>query len=445
MFLNKSQNLFSIKSFIPEENNYKLEQISAYNNGAIKLWKWNSLNIVTVDLANEYMTNAIVRAVVDKFARAVYSLEPIIYDNETGKRDLEHPLNKILRRPNREQLWKELIRDLVIDMFLFGGYYLYAKMQGSNILSLKRIMPGNISITAEDTEGNAMEYTVKIGQTNLKVRNLPYDDKKATIFKQTFYNSQSDSFKDLGTSPLEAGSDAIRHINTANKYNLSFLQNGARPSLAFVVEPKDGFDGNLTEEQRNILTEQLNEKYSGSENAGRPILLEGGIKVQNLSSNMKDMDFKTLIDLSIRTIVTLMEEPLEEFGISEGMSYSSAKDSRKAFIINRILPFADLLYEKLNSFLMPKYDDTGRYELKYNRSNINLLMDDIFDIMVKAKQTEAYTTNEVRQINNMDAVEDGDKVRVSMSTAPLGFTSKNFESQNINSTNKDDKNETTAK
>ena len=80
---------------------------------------------------------------------------------------------------------------------------------------------------------------------------------------------------------------------------------------------------------------------------------------------------------------------------------------------------------------MPKYDDTGKFKLTYNKSNINLLMKDILDIMVKAKNTEAYTTNEVRDINDMDSVENGDQVRVGMTTAPLGEAiSKNFETTN---------------
>ena len=431
MFFNKSQNLFNIKSFIPQDSSNTLREISTYNNGATKILKWNSLNVITVDLADEYTNNAIVRAVIDRFSTAVCSLEPMIVNTEEHKRDLEHPLNILLRRPNREQVWKELIRDLVNDMFIHDTYYLYAVMNKNNILSLRRILPANVSATSEDTQGNTMTYNVTIGQETISVNNLPYDDKKAVLFKQTFYNPNSDNFKDIGSSPLKAASDAIRHINTANKFNLSFLQNGARPSIAFIVEPKDGYDGMLTDEQREILQEALNSKYSGSENAGRPLLLEGGIKVQNLSTNMKDMDFSNLIELSIQMICIAMGVPTEECGLTNAKTYNSADESRKAFILNTIIPFTDLLYEKLNSFLMPKYDDTGKFKLTYNKSNINLLMKDILDIMVKAKNTEAYTTNEVRDINDMDSVKNGDQVRVGMTTAPLGEAiSKNFETTN---------------
>ncbi len=431
MIFNKSQNIFNIKSFIPNSNNNKLEEISTYNNGALKIFRWNSLNVVTVDLSDKYTKNAILRTVIDRFSNAVCSLEPMIIDTLEHKRDTKLLLNEILKRPNREQVWKEIIRDLVNDLFIYGVYYLYAEMKGNNILSLKRIMPGNVNVSNNDEKGNVIDYNVTMGQENKTIKNIPYYDEKSYFFKQTFYNPTSDNFKDNGTSPLESASDAINHIDIANKFNLSFLQNGARPSIAFIVEPKDGYDGILTDEQRTILNEQLNSRYSGSENAGRPILLEGGIKVQNLSSSIKDMDFSKLIELSIQMICMVMGIPAEECGVISAKTYNSAEEARKAFIINTIIPFTNLLYDKLDSFLMPKYDKTGRYKLTYNKSNINLLMKDILDVMEKAKKTEAYTTNEVRSINDLDAVEGGDKVRVGMSTAPLNEAiSKNFESTN---------------
>lgn len=443
MFFNKSQTLFNIKSFIPQKNSTKIEEISSYNNGAINFLKWNSLDVVTVDLEDQYVNNAIVRTVVDRISTAVSSLKPMVINEEEHKRDFNHFLNYILKRPNREQIWRELIRDLTCDIFIYGECYLYANIVGKNLLSLKRIKPSNVTVTSSDTKGNVYEYEVKIGDETKVVKNLPYDDKKSSILKITFYNPESDNFKDSGSSPLKSCSDSIRHINIANKFNLSFLQNGARPSIAFIVEPRDGYDGILTDEQRTALQSELNSKYGGAVNSGRPLLLEGGIKVQNLSANMKDMDFSKLIELSTQMICVVMGIPVEECGLSGAKTYNSADEARKAFMINNVIPFADWFYEKLNSFLMPKYEDSEKFELTYNKSGINILMKDIFDIMKKAKETEAFTTNEVRNINDMDSVENGDDVRVGMTTAPLGQAiSKNFQTVEKNN-KKDSKNETT--
>ena len=64
------------------------------------------------------------------------------------------------------------IRDLVNDMFIHDTYYLYAVMNKNNILSLRRILPANVSATSEDTQGNTMTYNVTIGQETISVNNL---------------------------------------------------------------------------------------------------------------------------------------------------------------------------------------------------------------------------------------------------------------------------------
>ncbi|MGL9681754.1 MAG: hypothetical protein ACR5K2_02005 [Wolbachia sp.] len=57
------------------------------------------------------------------------------------------------------------------------------------------------------------------------------------------------------------------------------LQNGAIPSGAIVVKPaKDWSSRILSQKQYQRLKEQISDHYSGSVNAERPILLEGGLE-----------------------------------------------------------------------------------------------------------------------------------------------------------------------
>jgi HK97 family phage portal protein len=89
-----------------------------------------------------------------------------------------------------------------------------------------------------------------------------------------------------GLSPIEAAAYSIDQHNSAAAWNQSLLQNGARPSGAIVV--KD--DKYICEEQFDRLKEQVKENFSGYENAGKPIILEGGLAWQDISLSPKDMD-----------------------------------------------------------------------------------------------------------------------------------------------------------
>ena len=89
-------------------------------------------------------------------------------------------------------------------------------------------------------------------------------------------------------SPLEAAATAIDLHNTAAAWNKSLLDNSARPSGALVYASREG---NMTAEQYERLKNELETSFQGSGNAGRPLLLEGGLDWKSMSLSPKDMDF----------------------------------------------------------------------------------------------------------------------------------------------------------
>ena len=83
-------------------------------------------------------------------------------------------------------------------------------------------------------------------------------------------------------SPIEAAAYAIDQHNAAGAWNQALLQNGARPSGALVFAPKEG-PAALGDEQFRRLKEQIEEQFSGARNAGRPLLLDGGLDWREMS------------------------------------------------------------------------------------------------------------------------------------------------------------------
>src|SRR5687768_6619565 len=82
----------------------------------------------------------------------------------------------------------------------------------------------------------------------------------------------------LGCQSAAAGAVAIH--NAATRWNKALLDNAARPSGALTV---DGGDGALAAEQYDRLRDELELHFAGTANAGRPLLLEGGLKWQAMS------------------------------------------------------------------------------------------------------------------------------------------------------------------
>src|SRR3546814_14280984 len=64
----------------------------------------------------------------------------------------------------------------------------------------------------------------------------------------------------------------------------------------------------LSAEQVDRLREELAESFAGGANAGRPLLLEGGLKWQALSLSPADMDFLELKHSAAREIAMARSE-----------------------------------------------------------------------------------------------------------------------------------------
>ena len=110
-----------------------------------------------------------------------------------------------------------------------------------------------------------------------------------------------------GMGCLDAAIAAASVHNRASRWNKALLDNAARPSGALTYEPADG--ALLSAEQFSRLKGELEAEFSGTANAGRPLLLEGGLKWQALSLTPADMDFVALKEGAARDIALAFGVP----------------------------------------------------------------------------------------------------------------------------------------
>jgi HK97 family phage portal protein len=176
-----------------------------------------------------------------------------------------------------------------------------------------------------------------------------------------------------GMSPIEAAAYSIDQHNQASAWNQSLLQNGARPSGALVVKPgAEGMPGALSEEQYYRLKEQIDTQFSGAANAGRPLLLEGGLDWKEMSLSPRDMDFINSKYASARDVAFAFGLPPQLLGIPGDNTYSNLAEARLALWEQTILPMVDQLCDALNLWLLPHFGD--RLELTYDTDSISALM-----------------------------------------------------------------------
>lgn len=182
-----------------------------------------------------------------------------------------------------------------------------------------------------------------------------------------------------GFSPLKAAAKGIDILNMALHWNMKLLQNDMKPPGAIKVE------GSLAPQQRKDLTKFLLEEKAGYENAGLPMVLEGGQEWMPFAISPKDADWINGIKLTLRfCCVTLGIDP-SLMGDTESKTYSNQKEARKALYVETTLPYMDYLRDELNNWLTPKYGDN--LYLDYNRDAIEALKEEqtsVFERMSKA-------------------------------------------------------------
>lgn len=209
----------------------------------------------------------------------------------------DHPLMTLLQQPNPMQGGAELFESLFGFYLIAGNSYLETVgPDGGTPKELWCLRPDRMRVIP-GAQGIPEGYRYQVGG-------------KFTDYKADFLTGQSDvlhlkSFHPLddwyGMSPLEAAAFSIDQHNDAAKWNAALLQSGARPSGALVYKPTHPSAADiLTDEQRQTLKNELEHYFSGAENAGKPLVLEGGLDWREMSMSPKDMDWLAGKDVSAR-------------------------------------------------------------------------------------------------------------------------------------------------
>jgi hypothetical protein len=145
---------------------------------------------------------------------------------------------------------------------------------------------------------------------------------------------------------------AIDIHNTASGWNKALLDNSARPSGALVYAASNG---QMTDDQFTRLKGELETNFQGARQAGRPLLLEGGLDWKPLSLSPKDMDFIEAKNVAAREIALAIGVPPMLLGIPGDNTYSNYQEAQRAFWRQTVLPLVNRTARALSSWLSPAF------------------------------------------------------------------------------------------
>jgi HK97 family phage portal protein len=238
---------------------------------------------------------------------------------------------------------QSLLETLAAQLLLHGNGYVQLLTAPDGMLGeLYALRPERVSVEA-DARGWPAAFRYKAGEavTRLAANEL--------VHIRT-HHPLDDHY---GLGCLGAASGAIAIHNASSRWNKALLDNAARPSGALVHEGADVLSG----EQFDRLKEELAAQFSGSGNAGRPLLLEGGLKWQALSMSPADMDFAGLKAAAARDIALAFGVPPVLLGLPGDATYANYREANKALWRQAILPLTAKILDALSEGLRPWFSD----------------------------------------------------------------------------------------
>jgi HK97 family phage portal protein len=307
-----------------------------------------------VQLAREgYQKNPVAYRCVRTIAEAVAGLPLVLMQ---GGRELDaHPLLDLLARPNPRQTGAELLEAVTGFLLVAGNAYVELVSLAGTPRELHALRPDRMKIVP-GAEGwpQAYEYSVAGRSVRFDNSETPSPAGSRTpgpILHLALFHPTDDHY---GFSPLEAAASALDVHNAAAAWNKALLDNAARPSGALVYTAGGG---TLSEEQFERLKQELEHNFQGAANAGKPLLLEGGLDWRNLSLSPKDMDFVQAKHAAAREIALAFGVPPMLLGIPGDNTYSNYLEANRALYRQTVLPLAGRILDALAAWLAPAFGE----------------------------------------------------------------------------------------
>lgn len=240
------------------------------------------------------------------------------------------------------------LRETVASHLLLHGnaWVQVLKDAAGRPVELFALRPERMTVIAgEDGWPSACTYAVAGRQVTIPLLD---EDASPNLIHIRHFHPADDHY---GAGCLSAADEAIATHNAASHWNRQLLENAARPSGALVHE---GGDGNpLTGDQFDRLKNELASAFAGAGNAGRPMLLEGGLRWQAMALTPADMDFATLKAAAARDIALAFGVPPMLLGLPGDSTYANYREANRALWRLTLLPLAAKILAALGEGLSP--------------------------------------------------------------------------------------------
>lgn len=210
-------------------------------------------------------------------------------------------VDTFLRQPNRYQNGFEFRRSMTLQACLYGNAFaLINRTRGGQLLELLPMPLESISLDVSTSVPfyKSSEYGDLPVESVLHIRAIGLDGM-------------------WGESPVRLCRTALQVLASQENAQLQVMKNAGNPKLALTS------NGPLNEKARDAIANDFVTKHAGAQNAGKPLVLAEGMKIERISSTLDDAGIAAARRYSIEDVSRIYGVPTSYLSEHSSNAYGS--------------------------------------------------------------------------------------------------------------------------
>lgn len=311
----------------------------------------------------------------------------------------DHPLTRILQRnPNSYQTKIDFFSKVMVDMCLEGNSYVYIERNGAGV---------PIDLYCMDADKVEVIHTKE---------GLYYTDKDS---KKTYSSEEILHFKSLsvdgykGISPIKQCKQAIGWGIAVETYGNTFFSNGAK--LSGVLST----DRQMSQLAIERLKTSFQENYASLNDSNKTLILEEGLKFQQVSISNEQAQFLSSRDMAVQEIARVFNIPPHMLKDLSKSSFNNIEQQSTEFVRYSIMPYLTSMEQEMDLKLFKESEDGKVFTNFDANSMLRGSANDRAEFYDKMVKIGAMTINEVRERENMNKADTGDDLYMPQNMLPV--------------------------
>ncbi|MCD3351270.1 phage portal protein [Clostridium botulinum D/C] len=384
-----------------------------------KLLEWLGINVDDINVQGKNsLKQATVFGCLRVLSDTVSKLPIKIYQNKNGiKKVVDHYLGPLLKlRPNPYMSASDFWKCVEVQRNIYGNAYVALDFNNrGQITGLYPLDSSKMKVYVDDV--GLLNSANKIWY--IYTDNLGHQIKFRSDELLHFKGLTTDGL--IGLSVIDQLKHLIQNGKSSEEYINKFFKNGLQ------VKGLVQYVGDLNPSAEQTFIENFERMSSGLKNAHRIAMLPIGYQFQPISQKLVDAQFLENTQLTIRQIAAMFGVKMHQLNDLDRATHTNIAEQQRGFYIDTLQSILTMYEQELIYKLFLNTEIRKGYYIKFN-------VDAILRADIKTRY-ESYrigiqggfiTANEVRQLEEKEALPGGDKLLVNGNMMPIEMAGEQY-------------------